>query len=150
MVGVLVLVGGGMVTTVLVVGGTDVDEVGGGNAVVVGASVVVVSGGGEVGCTGGEVVATVPAGRVVTTGGCVVTDPPDDGMVAGVVVVDSTMGDDVEVDDEEVDGRVAGAELLVGRTVVAGDWVATCCLADVSPPVATSNRSATRATEARA
>ncbi len=90
----------------------------------------------------------MPGDRVVTTRGWVVTDPPDEGSVAAVVVVDSTVEEEVEV-DEEVVGMVVGA-VVVGRTVVAGDWVATWRFGDVSPPVATSKRRAARATEASA
>ena len=130
----------GIVTGPLVVLGIDVDEVGGSG----GGSVVAV-----VVATGGEVVAgaLVPTlrGAVVTTGGCVVAEPPE-GMVATVVVLDVT--DDVEV-DEAFDVVVAPAVVDVGRTVVVGDWVATCSLGAVSAPVASSNSMAARAMVAR-
>ncbi len=134
------------------VGGTEIDVVGGGK----GASVVVVDGGGGgsvvavVVCTGGDVGvgALVPTlrGAVVATDGCVFPVPPD-GMVATVVVLEST-GDDVEVGAFDV--VVAPEVVEVGRAVVVvGDWVATCCLGDVSFPVATSKSMAPRAMAAR-
>ena len=138
----------GMVGGAAVVDGTNVDEVGGGSVlgvVVAGGSVVAV-----VVATGGEVVAgaLVPMlrGAVVTTGGWVPPVPPD-GMVTTVVVLDSTVD---EVDVEALDVVVAPEVVEVGRaTVVEGDWVATCCLGDVSPPVATSKSMAAKAMAAR-
>ena len=91
-------------------------------------------------------VATAPVDRVVATGGWVVTTPPEDGIVAGVVVVVDSTVDEVELDEGLDGGRVA--TVVVGRAVVAGDWVATCCLGDVSPPVATSKRRAAKAKKA--
>ncbi len=138
---------GGMVGAEELVVGLLIVLVGG--EVVVGSCVVVVSGGLVV-ATGGEVVATVPGDRVVATGGCVVPVPPEDGRVAGVVVVDSTVVDEVVELEEELDGTVTAAMVVVGRTVVTGVWVATCCLGEVSPPLATSNSRAARARKARA
>jgi hypothetical protein len=132
------------------VGGTEIVVVGGGR----GASVVVVVGGGSVVgvvvATGGDVVAgaLVPTlrGAVVTTPACVVTEPPG-GMVATVVVLESTV-DDVEVGAFDVVGAPEVVE--VGRAVVGvGDWVATCSLGDVSLPVATSKSMAASAMVAR-
>ena len=145
-----VVVGGGMVATVELLDG------GGGGSVLGGAGVgggcvvgVVVAGGGEVVATGGEVGPTVPGDRPVTTGGWVVADPTAEGMVAGVVVVDSSTLEDVELDDELGGGSVTGV-VVVGRTVVTGALAATCRFGDVSPPVATSKSRAARATEASA
>jgi hypothetical protein len=138
-----------MVATVEVVGGgtVDVEAVGGGGGGSVvgggGGSVVagLVAGGGEV--AGGDV--TTWRGAVVTTWGWVDPVPP------GMVEVDPTVD---EVDDVGPPDVVAGAAstlvVVVARAVVDGDWVATCCLGDVSLPVATSNSSAARAIDARA
>jgi hypothetical protein len=134
------------------VGGPEIVDVGGASVVTV---VVVSSGGGSVVAvvvaTGGAVVAgaLVPTlrGAVVTTGGWVVPAPPADGMVATVVVLDSTV-DDVEVGGA-VDVEVAAAVVEVGRAVVGGVWVATCCLGEVSAPVATSKSMAASAMAAR-
>ena len=128
---------------VVVVLGTNVDDVGG-------ASVVVVVGGGSVVpvvvATGGDVVAgAVPAvrGAVVATPGWV----PPEGMVTTVVVLESTVE---EVDVGAPDVVVAPEVVDVGRTVVVvGDCVATCSLGDVSLPVATSKSMAARAMVAR-
>lgn len=135
----------GRVTTVELVGGTVVDETGGAWVVVVsagGSVVVVVATGGA----GGEVV-VVTAGRVVTTGGRMVPAPPAGAAV--VVVLGST---EVDVAGADVVGPrttvLSGRTVVVGRWVV-GDWVATC-FGDVSAPVATSNRRAAKATDARA
>lgn len=132
-------------------GGTEIVVVGGGR----GASVVVVVGGGGgsvvavVVATGGEVAgALVPTlrGAVVTTPGWVFPVPLE-GMVATVVVLESTV-DDVDVGPLEV--VVAPEVVDVGRrVVVVGDCVATCCLGDESVPVATSNSMAARAMAAR-
>lgn len=132
-------------------GGTEIVVVGGGR----GASVVVVvdGGGGSVVAvvvtTGGEVTgALVPTLRraVVTTPGWVFPVPLD-GMVATVVVLESTV-DDVDVGPLEV--VVAPEVVDVGRmVVVVGDCVATCSLGAVSAPVATSNSMAARAMAAR-
>jgi hypothetical protein len=89
----------------------------------------------------------VERGVVTTTGARVVTVDPPAGAVAGaVVVVDSTL---VEVDDEEVD-VVGREEVVVGRTVVTGDTVATWVWFEPSVPVTTSNSRATSAIDARA
>lgn len=126
-------------------GGMEVDAVGGGNGasvvVVAGASVVavVVWTGGEVGAGAGDV-ATGARRAVVTTPAWVVTGPP-------ATVVDDV--DEVEV-DVAFDVVVAAEVVEVGRAVVDGDWLATCCLGDVSSPVATSNNMAASAIMARA
>ena len=92
--------------------------------------------------TAGRVVPDVPDGPVVP-------DVPDGpGSTAGGMVVDSTV-EEVDVEDEEL-VVVEAAVLEVGRTVVVGDWVATCCLGARSGPVATSKRRVARATDARA
>lgn len=141
------IVEGATVVTGIVGGvlGTNVDDVGGGG------SVVVVGGGGSVVpvvvATGGDVVAgaLVPAvrGAVVATPGWV----PPEGMVATVVVLESTVE---EVDAGAIDVVVAPEVVDVGRmVVVVGDCVATCSFGDVSLPVATSNSMAARATVAR-
>jgi hypothetical protein len=86
--------------------------------------------------TGARVVAVVPAGSV-----------PDAGSVAGGA---STLLD-VELDDDG--GRVGGMmtrAVVDGAMVLVADWVATCCLGELSLPVATSNSRATSASEARA
>ena len=144
----------GMVTTVEL-GGTKIDDVGAGRVVSGGGTVVAV-----VVCTGGVVVAgaAVPVlrGAVVTTGGEVVAEVPDEpGAVAGLP--SGVDVDDVEdVDDVDDEVVVAPFDVVVGRwvvegaTVKEGAWVATCCLGDVSPPVATSNRRPARAMVARA
>lgn len=132
------IVGGGAVVGGLVVVG----------ATVVGGSVVAV-----VVCTGGDVVPAVGGGEVVPvlrgvivpTERCVVAVVSPG--AAGMVVVDSTV-EDVDV-DEELDVVVAPS-VVVGRAVVEDDWLATCCLDDVSSPVATSNNRAAMATVARA
>ena len=141
------MVDGGTAVTGIVgcVLGTNVDDVGGGSVVVV------VGGGGSVVpvvvCTGGEVVAgaLVPTlrGAVVTTPGWVFPVPPD-GRVTTVVVLEV-------VDVGPLDVVVAPDVVDVGRRVdvVVGDWVATCCLGDVSLPVATSKSMAARAMVAR-
>ncbi|HUR22909.1 MAG TPA: hypothetical protein VMZ73_03450 [Acidimicrobiales bacterium] len=135
-----------MVVGGTVVGGTNVDDVGG--------SVVVVGGGGSVVpvvvATGGEVAtgALVPTvrGAVVTTPARVVTAPPD-GMVLRVVVLESTVD---EVDVGALDVVVAPEVVEVGRAmVVVGAWVATCSLGDVSSPVVTSKSMAPSARAAR-
>ena len=138
----------GSVATVDDVGGTKVDDVGGWVLEVVS------SGGGGawvvVGCGGGWVVAVVPLflGAVVGTEPWVVgvADP------FGVEVVLDPMVDEVDVE--------AGFEVVGNCTtvvfnrkvdvVVEAAWVATCCLSELSEPVATSNSRATRATDARA
>lgn len=96
--------------------------------------------------TGGGV--PVLRGAVVTTGGCVDPVPPA-GAPAAVVEVCATV-DDVEEVGPVDDVVVARVLVVVGPAVVDGDWVATCCLGDVSPPVATSKSRAARATDARA
>ena len=129
-----------------VVLGTNVDDVGGG-------SVVVVVGGGSVVpvvvCTGGDVVAgaLVPTlrGAVVTAPGWVLPVPPD-GMVTTVVVLESTVED---VGALDVVGAPEVVELGRAVVVVEGDWVATCCLREVSSPTATSKSMAARAMAAR-
>ena len=135
----------GMVVGRVLVGGTNVDEVGGGSVVVVGGGSVVA----VVVATGGAVVAgaLVPTlrGAVVTTPAWVVTEPPG-GMVTTVVVLEST----VDVDVVAFDVVVAPEVVDVGRaTVVEGDWLATCCFGDVSAPVATSKSMAANAMAAR-
>lgn len=114
--------------------------------VVVAASVVVVSTG------AGAVVATVPVERgavVFTTGArevvAVVSAEPGGRVVTDV---SGTVDELDEGADDEVGARVVGV-VVVGRMVVVGAWVATCCLAELSVPVATSNRRATRAMDAR-
>jgi hypothetical protein len=84
---------------------------------------------------------------VATTRDCVVAVVSPGSSAAGIVVVRSTV-DDVDVDEElEV---VVAPRVVVGLTVVDGDCLDTCCLDDVSPPVATSNNRAAKATVARA
>lgn len=138
---VVVVVGFGRVATVVEVGGTKVDDVGGGWVVVVVSSAVVV-------VVTGTVVTTVPVdvGEVVATGARVVVVVPD-GAGATVVEVGST---EVEVEVAEELDVVAAGLVVVGRAVVTGDWVATCCLGEVSRPTATSKSRATRATLASA
>ena len=129
----------------MLVGGLDVDDVGGSVVVVSGAAVVcgveVVWGGGvvfpelgEVVFTGGRVVAVVPAGPSVTTvdAGATVEEVDEVGAPFDVVVVAPVV------------------EVVVARAVVEGDWVATCCLGDVSAPVAISRSRAASATVASA
>lgn len=139
----------GSVTTVLV-GGTKVDEVGARVVVVVsgGAVLVVVSGGAWV-VTGA--VEPLLRGAVVFTGGCVVAMGAGD---PGMVVVPGPIVDEVD-DVDEVEDSNDPTRVVVGRKVVLGpvvddDWLATCCLGAVSAPVATSNRRAAMAIEARA
>ena len=131
--------------TVTVVAGSEVDDVGGS---VVGGSVVggVVVAGGGAGAVGEGAAVPMLRGAVVTTGGWVITAPK---LPAVVVDVGSTV-DDVE-DVEAFDVVVAASVLVVvARAVVEGAWLASCCLGDVSPPVATSNSRAARAIDARA
>jgi hypothetical protein len=45
---------------------------------------------------------------------------------------------------------VTRAVVVVARAVVDGDWLATCCLGELSSPVATSKSRAARAIDARA
>ena len=146
------VVGGGIVGgTDTVVGGFVIVVVGGATVVAGGGGSVVgvvVAGGGEVvPGVGGEVV-PVLRGAVVPTGRWVVAVmPPGSAARAAVVVVDSTV-EEVDVDDV-LDVDVT--RVVVGRAVVdVGRWVATCCLGEVSSPVATSNKSAAMATVARA
>ena len=137
------------------VGGSDTTVVGLLMLLVGGASVVSGGGGSVVAvvvCTGADVWvgALVPVlrGWVVTTEAWVVAVVPP-GPGATVVVVSAG----VEVEDDEVgavDGLVVAGRVVVRRTVVEGAWVATCCFAEVSLPVATSNRRATKAMDARA
>lgn len=139
---------GGSVAGGAVVEGTKMDEVGGGCVVVVsgGAAVVAV-----VVATGGDVwggLVPVLRGWVVATGGRVVAVVTP--VAAGAVVLVSgamELGDDVEVGMTIV---FSGRRVVVGPTVVDGACVATCCLGDVSLPVATSKRRAARASDARA
>ncbi len=137
----VLVVGGGRVATVLLVGGTKVDDVGGAWVVVVvsGSVVVVVAGGGVAGG------AVVPGARgvVVATGGAVFTVV--DGLPATVVDVGCSDGGT----EDDVGVAAGRAVVEVGRAVVDGDWVATCW-GELSPPVATSKRRATRAIDARA
>jgi hypothetical protein len=130
--------------------GTKVDDVGGWVVLVSsGASVVVVC----VGVDGAWVVAgevePLLRGAVVTTAACVVTvtpGPPAVELVEGPAVVE-----DVDVDgllDVVVSNTVVFSRKV--EVVVEAAWVATCCLGELSEPVATSNSRATRATEARA
>lgn len=153
-VGVVV---GGSVATVELVGGTEVDAVGGGSAVVV------VSGGGGavvgvVVCTGGEVaggdvtggLVPVLRGAVVLTGGAVVGVKTDDPIATVVdVPIDVVVVGPTDVVDGALD-VVVGRTVVVGTTTDVGPWLATCCLAELSSPVATSNRSAAKAMVARA
>lgn len=140
------VVGGGIVATVDTVEGTKVDEVGGCCVVDVSGAAVV---GGTVVCGG----AVVPVGAgVVTTGGRVVPVVPEGAGAAVTVVVESAGGAavvEVEVEVDAID-VVEDPVVLVGRAVVVGDCVATCCLGELSVPVATSNRRAARATAAMA
>ena len=146
------MVGGG--GTVELVGGTNVDDVGGwvvGGGSVVGGDVAGgLVAGGEV--AGGEVaggLVPVLRGAVVITGGVVVPVPP---VGAGATVVVGSRGFVVDVDEEEVDEAF---DVVVARMVVvgAGDdvgvWLATDCLGEVSSPATTSNRSAAKAMVAR-
>jgi len=114
-------------------------------------------------CRGGEVGfgvgAAVPVfrGAVVTTGArvvAVVTPGPGTAGASGaskpaVVVVVVSPGADVEV-GRALEVVVAGRVVVVVRTARRGDWLATCCLGDVSLPVATSRSRAARAMEASA
>jgi hypothetical protein len=109
-----------------------------GTVVVVVASVVVVAGS----------VARVVA---VTTGARVVAVVPD-GRVAGVVaavVLTAPVVVDVAGSVELVDCGMVTRVVVVTRTVVVGDCVATCCFGELSVPVVTSNSRATRAIDAR-
>ena len=128
----------------VVVGGATVVSGGGGSVV----GVVVWGGGEVVPGVRGEVVPVFRGAVVPTDGWVVAVVPPGPGAEATMVVVDSTV-EDVEVDEVlDVDVR---ATVVVGRAVVdVGRWVATCCLGEVSSPVATSNKSAAMATVARA
>ncbi|HVL06648.1 MAG TPA: hypothetical protein VM388_11715 [Acidimicrobiales bacterium] len=100
--------------------------------------------------TGGAVVAgaLVPMlrGAVGAANGWVVPVRPG-GIVTTVVVAGSTV-DDVVVEGS-FDVVVGPVVVDVGRTVVVGDWVATCSLGEVSSPVATSKSMAARAMVAR-
>lgn len=136
----------GNVTTVLV-GGTNVDDVGATVVVVVsgGAVLVVVSAGG---CVVAGAVVPLFRGAVVFTGASVVAVGP--GNPATVVVVGPTVDDVDEVDvSSDPTSVVVGCTVVVGP-VVDDDWLATCCFGAVSVPVATSNRRAAKAIEARA
>ena len=156
----MVVVGGTVVCGIVEGGGV----VGTRMVVVAGGRVVVGSGGGG-GGGGGLVVATggcgfgvgaaVPGfrGAVVTTEARVVAVVTPGAAGAGgspepavVVVVSAEIGVSGAVD--VVVGRCV--VVVVVRTVVRGVWLASCCLGEVSPPVATSNSRAARATEARA
>jgi hypothetical protein len=135
----IVVVGGGMLVAVVVVSAT---------VVVVSATVVVVVSGATVVVSAG--VGVVVRGAVVLTGGrvlAVVSEGPASGSVTAV----STLVDGLDVDDV---GSVVGMRTRVAVVVVAmvlvGDSVATCCFGEWSPPVATSNKRATRAIEASA
>ena len=129
---------GGSDTVELV--GTKVDEVGGSVVVVSGGAVVVVC---AVVWVGGDV-PVVGRGAVVLTGGCVP-------VVAAGATVATVVSAGVEVEvDGSLEDVVGGAVEVVARAVVEDDWVATCCLGELSVPVATSNRRAARATAARA
>lgn len=125
--GTVVVVGGGSVVVVVDVGG--------------GSVVVVVAGGGDV--VAGTVVAAV-IGVGVNTLAWVVTGPAVTGPTAGAVV---DVGSVEDVDVAGAAGAVVGAAtvVMVGRGVVEGDWLATCCLGEVSAPVATSNSMAASA-----
>jgi len=72
-------------------------------------------------------------------------------VVVGSRFVDVDVVED-EVDDafDGVEDDVVARDVVVGATDDEGDWLATRCLADVSSPVATSNRSAAKAMVARA
>ena len=136
-------VDGGGVVGGLVVGGTVVS--GGGGGCVVG---VVVWTGGEVGAGPGRGEAVgVLRGAVATTRGCVGAVVSPGSSATGIVVVRPTV-DDVDV-DEELE-LVVAPRVVVGRAVVDGDCLDTCCLDDVSSPVTTSNKRAAKATVARA
>ena len=71
--------------------------------------------------------------------------PPGPAVVEGDATVD-------DVEDVAAPAVVVtrAAVVVVSRAVVVGDWFATCCLGDVSLPVATSNSRAARAIDARA
>jgi hypothetical protein len=62
---------------------------------------------------------------------------------AAVIVVVESSVDDVGADELDVVGR-AVVVVVAGRVVV-GDWVATCCLGELSLPVAISNSRAASA-----
>jgi hypothetical protein len=132
----------------------------GGGTVVCGVTVVLVGG---LVVSGGVVVSVVllvagDGAAVMTTGARVagvvtaaVFPPVVAGSVAGVVVATSTLVEEVvESPDRVAAGMVTRSEVVVGLMVVVGDWVATCCLGELSLPVVTSNSRATRAIEARA
>lgn len=114
--------------------------------VVVTASVVVVSG------AGGTVVPEpVERGAVVFTTGArevvaVVSAEPDGRVVTDVSGTVDELDDGA---DDEVGARVVGVVVVGRMVVVVGAWVATCCLGELSVPVATSNSRATRAIDAR-
>jgi hypothetical protein len=92
-------------------------------------------------------VVVTTAGRVVA----VVADVPDGPGATDEVVDTSTVDevDELDVDEEEL-VVVEATVLVLGRTVVVGDWVATCWRGESSVPVATSNRRAAKAMDARA
>jgi hypothetical protein len=84
------------------------------------------------------------------TGVATAADPAvvGDGAPAAGSTVDDVELDEVDEEDD-VEATGGGDVSTGGRNVVTGDWVATCCLVELSVPVATSNSRATRATEAR-
>lgn len=127
---------------VVVEDGTTIEVVGGGSVVVVGSGAVV----GVVVVWAGGAVVPLDDGAVVTIGARVVAVVPL-GPEA-TVVVESTV-EEVDVDVELEVGR-ATVVVVAGRVVVVGDWVATCCLGELSVPVASSTSSAAKATAAMA
>lgn len=137
---------GGLVVVGATVGSGSVGGGGGGGAWVVG--VVVWTGRGVVAGLGGGEAVGVLRGVVATTRGWVGAVVSPGSSAAAAVVVDDSTVDDVDV-DEELE-LVAAPRVVVGRAVVDGDCLATCCLDDVSSPVTTSNNRAAKATVARA
>jgi hypothetical protein len=132
--------------------GTKLELVGAGFVVVVvsatvvvvsGGSVVVAAGGVELPVERGTVVFTTGAGAVAVVPGGWESEPRVTGGASTLL--------DVELEEAggSVDGMVTRA-VAGGATVVVADWVATCCLGELSLPVATSKSRATSATEARA
>ncbi len=127
----------------------EVDDVGGTVVVVSSGRVVVV----WVGWVVAGAVVPVFDGAVVTTGDLVVAvvPVPPAGGATVVVVLPSTLVEEVEVDvDGAPDDVDVGRAVVDGPAVVVDPWLATCWRGGVSSPVATSSRSAARATVARA
>jgi hypothetical protein len=101
----------------------------------------------------GTVVSVARVVAVLTTGARVVAVVPDVPDVTGARVAGVVVTSPLVVDGagwlELVCGMVTRIEVVVGRIVVVGDWVATCCFGELSVPVVTSKSRATRAIEAR-